>query len=542
MNEYITFHKVLDLIQQFQEQSPILNSFGYGNLVDFSRTISGNTVNYPYLFAVPQSMQYDENTTTYQISLIFADILNYDLTNEKDAVSDMSLEARRFLSYIKRGMRTFPELYDNLDVQLPAAAIPYMERMGDHVAGVALDCNILVFEDINACDYYVTPTPSPSQVTPTVTPTNTSTPTVTPTITPPNTSTPTVTPTNTSTPTVTPTNTSTPTQTPGLSPSPTPTLTPSPTTPPSFLWVAVGQGTNRLAYSNDGITWIPSANGNSILTNNINGGGVAYNGSRWVAAGQGIESLAYSNDGITWSGSTNGFSLSQIGYSVAWNGSLFVAGMNANQGNTLVYSSDGITWTGVGNPLLLSNARCVASAGAGFVAGGNGTNRLGYSPDGINWFPSANGNVVCDDGKALAYNGSLYVFGGGASINSLGYSTDGITWSASTNGNSIFTGQVTGLAWNGSLWVAGGQGTNSLAYSNDGITWSASTNGNSVIQTVYSVAWNGSLFVAGGQGINRLVYSIDGITWTASPNGNSIITNYTVGVASKPGPELYPPR
>jgi len=192
MNEYITFHKVLDLIQQFQEQSPILNSFGYGNLVDFSRTISGNTVNYPYLFAVPQSMQYDENTTTYQISLIFADILNYDLTNEKDAVSDMSLEARRFLSYIKRGMRTFPELYNNLDVQLPAAAIPYMERMGDHVAGVALDCNILVFEDINACDYYPTPTPTIS-----LTPTNTPTPTHTPTNTPTNTQTPTLTPSST---------------------------------------------------------------------------------------------------------------------------------------------------------------------------------------------------------------------------------------------------------------------------------------------------------------------------------------------------------
>jgi hypothetical protein len=470
------------------------------------------------MFAVPQSIQYDDNITTYQFSLIFADILNWDLSNEKDCVSDMSLQARRFLSYIKRGIQTFPELYNNLDVVLPANAIPFFERFGDHVAGVAMDVQLQVFEDLNACDYYITATPSPTSVTPTITPTNTSTPTVTP------------------------TNTSTPTQTPGLSPSPTPTLTPSPTTPPSFLWVAVGQGTNTLAYSNDGITWIPSANGNTILTNNINGGGVAYSGSRWVAVGQGTESIAYSNDGITWSASTNGFSLSQIGFSVAWNGSLFVGGMNGNQGNTLVYSSDGITWTGAGNPLSLSNARCVASDGTGFVVGGNGPTTLGYSPDGINWFPSANGNVVCDDGKSLAYNGSLYVFGGGATTNSLGYSTDGITWSASTNGNSIFTGEVTGLAWNGSIWVAGGQGTNSLAYSTDGITWSASTNGNSVIQVVRSVAWNGSLFVAGGQGINRLVYSTDGITWSASPNGNTIITNYVVGVASKPGPELYPPR
>jgi hypothetical protein len=235
MNQYITFHKILDLIQLFQENSPILNSYGYGNLVDFSKTISGNTVNYPYLFAVPQSIQYDENTTTYQISLIFADILNYDLSNEKDCVSDMSLEARRFLSYIKRGMRTFPELYDNMDVQLPAAAIPYMERMGDHVAGVALDCNILIFEDINACDYYE------EQPTPSVTPTNTTTPTNTPT----NTSTPTVTPTNTSTPTNTPTQTptETPTHTPTSTPTETPTNTPTTTQTPTITMTQTGTQT-----------------------------------------------------------------------------------------------------------------------------------------------------------------------------------------------------------------------------------------------------------------------------------------------------------
>ena len=59
----------------------------------------------------------------------------------------------------------------------------------------------------------VSPTPSPTQtstpaVTPTNTPTNTSTPAVTPTNTPTNTSTPAVTPSNTSTPTPTPTITS----------------------------------------------------------------------------------------------------------------------------------------------------------------------------------------------------------------------------------------------------------------------------------------------------------------------------------------------
>jgi len=168
MNQYVSFHTVLDLIEKFQQESPILNTYGYGNLVDFTRTISGDTQNtpvrYPYLFAVPMTVEYSENTTIYQVSLIFTDIINTDYMNEKDIISDMSLQARRFLSYVKRGIQTFPELYDNFDIELPVQAIPFMERMGDHVAGVAMDVNLIVFEDINACDYYSDYTSVYSQV------------------------------------------------------------------------------------------------------------------------------------------------------------------------------------------------------------------------------------------------------------------------------------------------------------------------------------------------------------------------------------------
>jgi hypothetical protein len=203
-----------------------LNTFGYGNLVDFNKNVSGTTVQYPYLFVVPQSITYNENTTNYQFSMLFTDILDYTRYNEKDIVSDMSLEARRFLSYLKRGIHTFPELYNNLDVELPANAIPFLERMGDHVAGVALDVNLIIFEDLNACDYY--------EPTPTITPTNTTTPTPTPTIglTPTQTETPTLTPTPTLT--ETPTNTPTQTETPTTTPTPTETITQTPTLTPTI--------------------------------------------------------------------------------------------------------------------------------------------------------------------------------------------------------------------------------------------------------------------------------------------------------------------
>jgi len=155
MNEYVTYWKILDIIEQFQKDSKQLFSFGYGNLVDFGQTVSGNTPAYPLVFVVPQSITYDENTTTYQLSILFADILNTDLSNEKAIVSNMSLQARRFVSYIKRGIRTFPDMYDNLDIQTPITAIPFQERFGDHVAGVAMDANLIILEDMNACDYYI---------------------------------------------------------------------------------------------------------------------------------------------------------------------------------------------------------------------------------------------------------------------------------------------------------------------------------------------------------------------------------------------------
>lgn len=257
MNTYTTFHKLMDYLQMFQEQSPIMNTFGYGNLVDFGKNISGSTVQYPFLFVVPQAIEYQDNMTVYNCTMIFADILNWDLSNELDCVSDMSLQARRFLSYVKLGLHTFPELYDNIDINMPVQALPFFERFGDHVAGVAMEVPLIVYEDINACNYYedITPTPTPT-VTATVTPT--------PSITPTKTVTPTVTPTLTTTPTNTPTVTPTKTVTPTTTPTVTPTITPSPGTTPldpdqlNALW------------------WVDFTNSSAIDTN---GGGNTVDGA-----------------------------------------------------------------------------------------------------------------------------------------------------------------------------------------------------------------------------------------------------------------------
>jgi hypothetical protein len=68
------------------------------------------------------------------------------MSNEASVVSDMSLEAKRFIAEIKRGF-----LEDKIDVELPTLAQPFFERFNDHIGGVVLDINIIVNEYLDAC-------------------------------------------------------------------------------------------------------------------------------------------------------------------------------------------------------------------------------------------------------------------------------------------------------------------------------------------------------------------------------------------------------
>ena len=232
MEQYVSYHKIIQNLEYFQ-QSQVgigLNSFGHGNIVDFSMNQSGSTTVYPLMFVSPQNVSYDMNTTTYTLQILFADRINDDMSNQVDVLSDMSIQAKRFISFIQRGMNQDPPLFDIMDNTMPVTGIPFLERFNDYVGGISLDISIQIFEYIDACDYYEpVPSPTPSNTpepTPTETPTNTPTNTGTPTQTPTNTSTPTQTPTNTSTPT--PTNTETPTGTPTETPTNTPTNTGTP--------------------------------------------------------------------------------------------------------------------------------------------------------------------------------------------------------------------------------------------------------------------------------------------------------------------------
>ena len=296
------------------------------------------------------------------------------------------------------------------------------------------------------------------------------------------------------------------------------------------LWVAVGSGTNSIAYSSNGITWT------GVGTTNLSSGGaaVAWNGSLWVAVGSGTNSIVTSSDGVNWTGRSNIFN--NAGNGIAWNGSLWVAVGNGTS-DTIATSSDGITWTGGGKTIFTVEGRSVAWNGSLWVAVGDGSsNTIATSVDGLTW-TGCGKTVFTTKGYNVTWNGSLWV-AVGSGTNSIATSRDGTTWYG--QGGSTFSGHGQGIAWNGIYFVAVGYGSNTIAASVDGFTW------NGLGSIIFSgeglsIAWNGSYWVAGGgYGTNTFATSGDGVTWAAQGTGGGAITSSVAGVAysADPNPDV----
>ena len=257
-------------------------------------------------------------------------------------------------------------------------------------------------------------------------------------------------------------------------------------------WVGVGDGSNSIVTSTDGITW--QGLGNDIFNVTINGAGknVAWNGKMWVAVGSAPSYIATSNNGISWTAvETPPFTC--FGLGIAWNGSY---------------------WIAVGQNGILDNNTGVVSDASGVIA---------KSTDGLIWDTSNNATTIFSSVNSIAWNGSMWVAVGTAILDySIAYSDDGISWTGTNvtpGNNNYFLSSGYDVAWNGKMWIVVGSGyknisyATSIAYSYDGITWT------SLGATIFSlrglgVAWNGSIWIAVGAGQNTIAYSYNGLTWT----------------------------
>jgi len=246
---------------------------------------------------------------------------------------------------------------------------------------------------------------------------------------------------------------------------------------------------------------------------------------RTVVVGAGTNFISYSTQAgatlATQAGAATYTALTTIfatsGWAVAYGGGLWVAGGEGT--NSLAWSWDGMAWTGIASGVGNFGTRCrgicygeIAGVGGRWVAVGVGTNSIIYSNDGTNWVIPAQGITA----------------------------------------TGVFTTGAYGVCWDGTNFWAVGQGTNTLASSPDGITWTgygqAADGGalHSPFSTAgYGIAYNGTQYVAMGIGGMTMAYSSNGTTWTAcaSPpftQGNAVCWGAQVGNIVTPGTTITP--
>jgi hypothetical protein len=344
------------------------------------------------------------------------------------------------------------------------------------------------------------------------------------------------------------------------------------------IWVAVGAGTNQLAYSYNGITWIAvtsvsfgSSQGYCVAWGEdkfVAGGGnpgaatpltignklyysldginwivaspplavgiygIEFNGTIWTCVGNnnGATALAYSYNGINWTLTVSTIlnSVLNTGGAVAWSPPLnrwVAVGGNVSTGFCAAYSDNGTTWTAV--TIQIGGGQGITWNGNRFLAGMlSGTGLVIYSSsNGITW--TATSSTSSLSWSALAWSNNLPsvkinqpLIALGSGVNSIAYSLDGINWrglgSTIFNPGSISNTVLSSSCWNGKIWLAGGTNstTGVTAYSYDGINWT-SQNNPILTLAINGIAWNGILFVAVGQGAgNSVAYSYDGIKWS----------------------------
>jgi hypothetical protein len=275
----INFKSIIDDFRLLSNYHKQINSFGFGDITEFgyltdSRDKELNPDNqspyYPLMFVVPNTATQELQYMTYEFNVIVADIIERDLDNMIDVLSDTNQILDDIISQFRLSVtNSLGNFNQNYYLDDAVTCIPFIEAYQDLLAGWSGTFRIKIMTPLDRCDAAFndmsgpfptqnptstptqtpsgtpqpTPTPSVTQTstpsetptnTPTVTQTQTETPTNTPSETPTNTPTPsvtqTMTPTNTITPTTTTTLTSTPTPSVTNTPSVTPTLTNTPTT------------------------------------------------------------------------------------------------------------------------------------------------------------------------------------------------------------------------------------------------------------------------------------------------------------------------
>jgi len=308
--------------------------------------------------------------------------------------------------------------------------------------------------------------------------------------------------------------------------------------PGQFVFIPItdslGNNTNTIYFSNDGITWTPKT---ISITDRLQS--MAYDSANNRMIVQGTTNTSISiNGGATWS---NGGALNTshaIRDIVYANGVYSGVGGTSTTGPFGVYSNNnGSSWTTTNLPYPGSTSRqwnSIAFGQGKFVSvsagrGATRTNVAGYSNDGLNWTASTMpytqwfNNVRYSNNRFIATSNSV-----NPGVNGIAYSADGINWVESTRPPySEWPGQGTPVFGNNRWLVLATTGVYMVAcYSDDNGTTFSMIPGNTITNLFYgsvnAVAYGKGKFVLMVAGIttpgysetNQILISENGLTWS----------------------------
>jgi hypothetical protein len=308
----------------------------------------------------------------------------------------------------------------------------------------------------------------------------------------------------------------------------------------------VGYGPGGIAYTMDGINWIPCFN-----IAGYNCVGITYSSGTYLAIY--YRFIAFSTDGINWNIKlTNSAATLYPATGLASGNGVWVYVFN-NVGS--YYSNDGITWKLI---TFFQTNGCyptsVMYANGMFQTNTNsGYSMICYSTDGINWTSSLKQNgAVSNSISRIIYGNNIWVaYGSAVSTTQLlmpiWYSNNGINWNLTTVAPAslgIGSYNITCMAFGNGIFYSPGFGNNPI-YSSDGINWQVLPNylnnnlGSKGFGSIVDLKWinngnssTGGYWITGGsQTTNNysiIVYSSDGCVWSGSPS--IILTNNTTQI------------
>jgi len=250
-----------------------------------------------------------------------------------------------------------------------------------------------------------------------------------------------------------------------------------------------------------GVTVLTQPVGQTCTVSNGSG---TVNASNVTSVGISCASL-----GIAWTGRSILGSQPQYYFDITFGNGLFVA-VGGNPSDKVATSPDGVNWTARLLPVSGYNWKKIAYGAGKFVAI-TGTSVGITSPDGITWTQQAQPDTF----ELIAYQNSTFLATVVGSVNYVYTSADGINWISRTI---PVTSRWNGIAVGGGRFalVPYSSGSTTTISSTDGISWASGT---ITANAGWQVTYGAGKFVAIGSGNpSPSRTSTDGLTWAAGGN------------------------